>query len=321
MVFERSRYNPILTREWIQSDHPRLQDVSSVFNPGATWVNGAVQLLLRVQNRGRETYLVHAESSDGIQFSVSRNAVELVGFEAIEGTIYHVYDPRITVVDSTIYVVVALDMDGICRLAITKTEDFSSLEFISLIAEGDTRNGVLFPSKFDNDFLLLDRPNMSSVENDPGSGEEIWLNRSADLLEWEQVSRIANGRPHYWDERIGAGPPPLLTDVGWLLIYHGVATHFASSNIYQAGVMLLDKNDPSKLIARGSLNILEPRELYEMVGQVQNVVFPSGALVLGKESGDILQAEDEILLYYGSADSCTAMAMGTVGDLLDACNI
>ena len=96
--------------------------------------------------------------------------------------------------------------------------------------------------------------------------------------EMETVPLI-EGRFHYWDEFIGSGPPPVKTRQGWLHIYHGVAGHFGSSNIYQAGVMLLDLNDPSKVLARSWCNILEPRELFELTGQVPNVVFPSGMIV------------------------------------------
>ena len=98
-------------------------------------------------------------------------------------------------------------------------------------------------------------------------------------LHWEPVATLIEGRFHYWDEFIGSGPPPVKTRQGWLHIYHGVAGHFGSSNIYQAGVMLLDLQDPSKVLSRSWCNILEPREMYELTGQVPNVVFPSGMIV------------------------------------------
>ena len=91
------------------------------------------------------------------------------------------------------------------------------------------------------------------------SGDAIWLTESDDLVEWRPVGEVMSGRPHYWDELIGSGPPPVKTEAGWLHLYHGVATHFASSNIYQAGAVLLDLEDPSRVIARTWDNILEPR--------------------------------------------------------------
>jgi predicted GH43/DUF377 family glycosyl hydrolase len=95
-----------------------------------------------------------------------------------------------------------------------------------------------------------------------------------------------------------------------------VATHFASSNIYQAGAVLLDLQDPSQVVARTRYNILEPREPYELVGQVPNVVFPSGWVVDTDEEGFAVET-GEILLYYGAADTCVALARCTVQDLLD----
>ncbi|MCK4510247.1 hypothetical protein KAW64_00825, partial [bacterium] len=86
-------------------------------------------------------------------------------------------------------------------------------------------------------------------------------------------------RLHYWDELIGPGPPPVKTREGWLLVYHGIATHLAGACIYQAGVALLALDDPSNVLARSRDNILEPRETYEIAGQVPNVVFPSGMIV------------------------------------------
>ena len=152
--------------------------------------------------------------------------------------------------------------------------------------------------------MRLERP------NDPGgSGTEIWLATSDDLVTWTRVSPVMEGRLHYWDERIGPGPPPVRVDDGWLLVYHGIATHPASGDLYQAGVALLDGDDPWEVLARSRENILEPRELYEMVGQVPNVVFPSGWVVDG----------DDIKLYYGAADTCVGLAHTTVTELLRAC--
>ena len=111
------------------------------------------------------------------------------------------------------------------------------------------------------------------------------------------------GRPHYWDELIGSGPPPVKTREGWLHIYHGIATHFASSNIYQAGVCLLDLDDPTRVLARGVNNILEPREMYELVGQVPNVVFPSGMIVEEYDDQGFAFPDSVVRVYYGAADT------------------
>jgi beta-1,4-mannooligosaccharide/beta-1,4-mannosyl-N-acetylglucosamine phosphorylase len=134
------------------------------------------------------------------------------------------------------------------------------------------------------------------------------------------VGSVLKGRPHYWDERIGSGPPPVKTREGWLHLYHGIATHFGSVNIYQAGACLLDLEDPSRVLARGSKNILEPREGYELVGQVPNVVFPSGMVVEGSEGDGFASKESRVLVYYGAADTCIGLATTTVGELIQACH-
>lgn len=139
-------------------------------------------------------------------------------------------------------------------------------------------------------------------------------------MKWSPVACVMKGRPHYWDELIGPGPPPILTKHGWLLIYHGVATHFAATNIYQAGVVLLDTDDPARVVARGRYNILEPRDLYELVGQVPNVVFPSGAVVPDFHDSEVVPDDTEVRVYYGAADTVVAMASATVRELIAACH-
>jgi predicted GH43/DUF377 family glycosyl hydrolase len=209
-------------------------------------------------------------------------------------------------------------MDGGCALGLARTRDFEAYEFMGIVSEGDIRNGVLFPEKVGGRYLRLDRPNRTQTEGGPTSGSAIFLSESLDLLTWKPVREVMAGRFHYWDELIGAGPPPIKTRKGWLQIYHGVATHFASSNIYQAGVALLDLEDPGQVIRRSRCNILEPRELYELTGQVPNVVFPSGAIVEDVDAEGFADPESRVLVYYGAADTSVCVAYTTVNELLEA---
>ncbi len=128
-----------------------------------------------------------------------------------------------------------------------------------------------------------------------------------------------SGRPHYWDELIGPGPPPVKTRHGWLLVYHGVATHFRSVNIYQAGAALLDLEDPTRVLARTGDNILEPRETWELTGQVPNVVFPGGLTVDHLDDEGFAPDEAEVRIYYGAADTAVGLAQTTIGELVAAC--
>jgi beta-1,4-mannooligosaccharide/beta-1,4-mannosyl-N-acetylglucosamine phosphorylase len=278
-TLRRAPANPILTRADLPDIPPRLTDATSVFNPGAIMAGGITYLLLRVQARSRETFMVLAESADGVRFVVRSEIADFRGIERVRERVYHVYDGRITRLEGAHYVMFAMDMDGGCRLGLARTDDLREFQFLGVTSTDDVRNGVLFPEKIGGLYLRLERPNKARHEGGPTTGSEIWLAGSDDLLGWRRLGPVMGGRFHYWDEFIGSGPPPVKTRRGWLHLYHGVATHFGSANIYQAGVSLLDLRDPTKVLGRSRGNILEPREPYELCGQVPNVVFPSGMVV------------------------------------------
>jgi beta-1,4-mannooligosaccharide/beta-1,4-mannosyl-N-acetylglucosamine phosphorylase len=307
----RSSLNPILTRGDIPAIEPRLEDVSSVFNPGAVRLeDGRVGLVLRVQTRGRETVLMPAAGGDGRRFDVEPRLVEIAGLNRVRERLHHVYDPRLTAIEGRIVMIFAADVDDGCRLGVAVSDgDLGRFELVSF-GDGDARNGVLFPRRVGGRYLRLERPNRRAASTgNPSSGDEIVLAASDDLQRWETVAPVLRGRPRLWDEFIGSGPPPIETAGGWLHVYHGVATHFASSNIYQAGVCLLELDDPSRVVARGRNNVLEPREPYELAGQVPNVVFPTGMVADG----------DRLRVYYGAADTVVATATTSVDALLEAC--
>ncbi len=320
MSLDRYAGNPILTRQDIPEVTSRMRDVSSVFNPGAARLADETILLLRVQTRGRETILMTARSDDGEHFTVEPRVAEFPGMEQIAKPVYHVYDPRITPLDGAFAITLALDTYDGCLMGIARTSDFHTFEFLGVTSDMETRNGVLFPEKIGGYYARLDRPNRMQPTGGPPTGNEIMFSLSDDLIQWKPVGAVMKGRPRYWDERIGSGPPPVKTRHGWLHIYHGVATHFASASIYQAGVVLLDLDDPSRVIAQGRSNILEPRESYELIGQVPNVVFPSGMTVDRQDKDGAAPDNARVNLYYGGADTCVCLATTTVGDLVGACN-
>jgi predicted GH43/DUF377 family glycosyl hydrolase len=319
MSLTRHPLSPILTRADIPAISRHLIDVTSVFNPGATLYRDRPLLLLRVQNRGRETYLIAADSEDGLRWRVRDRALRWRGLERLPGTIHHIYDPRITRIGDDYLIALAIDVDETCRIGIARTRDFEELEFLGAASSDDSRNGALLPERIGGRYAMLERPNTFQPPDGPPTGDAIVLSYSDDLRRWERAGAVMGGRPHFWDERIGAGPPPVKTRAGWLLVYHGVATHFGSANVYQAGVALLAPEDPARVIARGRYNILEPREPYETTGQVPNVVFPSGWIVDGVDADGFAPDDARVLLYYGAADTVVGLATGTVRDLLEAC--
>jgi len=313
----RSESNPIVVGKDIPAINPSLEDVSSVFNPGAIMFEDKYLLMLRVQNRGRHTYFVMAESENGIDYKVEDKIVNFEGLENLGLTLHHMYDPRITKIEDEYYIMFAMDVEDYCSLGLARTNDFQKFEFMGIVSDKDVRNGVLFPEKINGQFYRLDRPNTAQVEGGPLSGNSIFLSKSKDLIHWERTDLIAKGINHYWDEMVGSGPPPIKTRKGWLHIYHGIAMHYGP--IYQAGVMLLDLDDPSKVISRGTQNILEPRELYELVGQVPNVVFPSGIIAEEFDDEGFATEKSEVKVYYGASDTSVGLATSTVEKLIKQC--
>ncbi|MFT4709912.1 MAG: beta-1,4-mannooligosaccharide/beta-1,4-mannosyl-N-acetylglucosamine phosphorylase [Planctomycetota bacterium] len=317
-MLERDPRAPLLTRADIPTA-TGLIDPSSVFNPGAVHFRGLDYLMLRVQARSRATSLVLASSTNGLDFEVADTCVKFDGIESETRAIHHIYDPRLTFIGDQVVVIFAADMDDACRLGVAVTDDMAHFRFLGFSEEA-SRNGVLFPEKVGGRYLRLERPNGTTTAGGVATGDAIRLSESPDLIHWSLVGPpVLEGRWRYWDELIGSGPPPVKTRRGWLHIYHGVATHFASSNIYQAGAVLMDLEDPSKVLARTWDNILEPREVYELTGQVPNVVFPSGWLVRDLDAGGFAADASEVLVYYGAADTCVARCRTTVGALLAAC--
>jgi len=315
---QRHPGNPILTRASVPPIPPLLMDATSVFNPGAVKFGDRYFLMLRVQGRSRETFMVMAESGDGVRFSVRSEVVEFKGLEKVGERIYHIYDARITRLEGAFYIMFAMDMDSGCQLGLARTEDFKDFRFLGVTSTDDVRNGVLFPKKVNGAYLRLERPNRARLEGGPTTGSAIWLAESDDLIHWKRRGPVLEGRFHYWDEYIGSGPPPVKTRRGWLHVYHGVATHFGSANIYQAGVVLLDLHDPARVVGRCRGNILEPREPYELVGQVPNVVFPSGLVVEEFDRDGYALPSSPVKVYYGAADTAVGLAVTTVGELLEA---
>jgi beta-1,4-mannooligosaccharide/beta-1,4-mannosyl-N-acetylglucosamine phosphorylase len=318
-MLQRDPKSPILTRADIPAA-TGIVDPSSVFNPGAIHFQGRDHLMLRVQGRSRSTSFVMASSDDGVHFEAARSVVHFEGIEREQRAIHHLYDARLTEIDGEVIVTFAADMDDACRLGVARSSDLKTFEFLGF-NETPSRNGVLFPEKIGGRYLRLERPNSTETAGGVATGDSIVLAESDDLATWHAVGQpVLAGRWRYWDELIGSGPPPVKTRAGWLHIYHGVATHFASSNIYQAGAVLLALDDPGRVLARTWDNILEPRELYEQVGQVPNVVFPSGWIVRDLDGEGFARESSEVLVYYGAADTCVGLCRTTIQDLIAACH-
>ncbi|MCS7310658.1 MAG: glycosidase, partial [Armatimonadetes bacterium] len=131
-----------------------------------------------------------------------------------------------------------------------------------------------------------------------------------DLRHWGSHKMILQARRGaWWDaNKIGLSPPAIETPEGWLILYHGVR-QTASGSLYRLGLALFDLNTPERCILRSDEWIFGPEEVYEREGDVANVVFPCGYTIA--EDGDTLY------LYYGGADTCIALATGSIREMLD----
>jgi predicted GH43/DUF377 family glycosyl hydrolase len=186
------------------------------------------------------------------------------------------------------------------------TEDFRSVERYGIVQHPEDKNAALLPDRIDGRWVLLHRPKTQSG----GGHGEIALSRSDDLMNWSARETVLSPREGaWWDSlRIGIGPPPLRTEHGWLLIYHGVK-QAVSGDIYRAGLALLDLDEPTRVLRRLPSWVLSPTAPYERIGDIANVVFPCGLV------HD--EATDELRLYYGAADTSICLASARLGDVLE----
>ncbi|HOK55258.1 MAG TPA: glycosidase, partial [Armatimonadota bacterium] len=172
------------------------------------------------------------------------------------------------------------------------------------VSQPENKDGVLFPKKIDGRYARLDRPIGGGVGN-------IWISYSEDLIYWGDSKVVMTTRPGYWDnDRIAASAPPIETPKGWLEIYHGVK-HTSAGPVYRLGAVLLDLEDPSKVVGRAPVPILSPREYYERIGDIGNVVFSCGAVRSEFNGG--------LKVYYGAGDTCICVGTTTVNALVECC--
>jgi predicted GH43/DUF377 family glycosyl hydrolase len=294
--------NPILKPE----DWP--YPVNSVFNPGVTRLvdTGEVLLLTRVEDRTGLSHLCAARSRDGIgNWSIDARPT-MMPDRHDRTELWGVEDPRITWVPSlekyaVVYTAYSRGGPGV---ALALTRDFEHFEHLGMIMPPEDKDAALFPRRFGEHWAMLHRPV-------PREGSaHIWISFSPDLRHWGSHQILLHARKGgWWDARkIGLSPPPIETREGWLIMYHGVR-YTASGCVYRVGLALLDLEDPMKVIYRSSEWIMGPLLLYERIGDVQEVVFPTG-WVLENDN-------DTLRVYYGAADTCVALATAKVNELID----
>lgn len=190
------------------------------------------------------------------------------------------------------------------------TRDFRTFRRLGRLTSPvlDDRDVILFPEKIGGKFVMLHRPKEYIGEAYGVEYPSIWLKYSDDMLNWEDKPShlLITGRKGTWEEKIGGSTPPILTDRGWLVLYHGVGDGGLAE--YRVGAMLLDKDDPLKVLGRTQEPILEPEFWYEKEGYYKGCVFPVGNVV-----------KDGVLyVYYGGADKYVGVATCILNELLDS---
>ncbi len=299
-IYQRFEGNPILRA----ADFPSA--VNAVFNPGAAEVEGRTLLLLRVEHRSGLSSLVVATSENGLTGWEIDETRGLQPRSGLDEEKWGIEDPRITRIGDEYYVVyVGFSAYG-PLVSLAKTKDFDHWERCGVLLPPEDKDAALFPTTFNGRWGLIHRP----VPAMSGLGRHMWLSFSPDLRHWGETRVLLEARRGgHWDaNKIGLGPPPILTKDGWLLCYHGVR-ETASGSLYRLGLALLDRDDPSKVLARSNDWVFGPREPYEQLGDVPGVVFPCGWIL--RDDGDTLH------LYYGAADSVVCVAETSLARLLD----
>ena len=317
-IIHRHPDNPVLSAPQVP------YEAGLVFNAGVAKYQGRYVMVFRNDfDRGpdsphpRQTNMGLAFSDDGVQWTVEPEPCWAWKDEEVR----RVYDPRITIIDGRCHLCFAIDTwHGVCG-GIAVTDDFAHFEVLSTSAP-DNRNMVLFPEKVQGRYVRLERP--FPVYGRIGGEErfDIWFSDSPDLRYWGNT-HLVMGVEHvpYANNKIGPGAPPVRTDKGWLTTFHGVDVdpsrgkngwEDAWQKRYCTGIMLLDLEEPWRVIGMAKEPLLAPEAEYEVEGGFRNnVIFPGGM---------ILEEDGEVKIYYGAADTVECLARADVGDLIELCS-
>ena len=291
-----------------------------IFNAGVTKFGGRYVMVFRNdygsmdEHKLEGTNIGLAYSDDGINWKVEPKPC----FVLHDDEIRRAYDPRLTVIDGRCYMCFAVDTNHGLRGGIAVTDDFDKFEILSLSAP-DNRNMVLFPEKIGGYFCRLERP--MPVYSRGRDRFDTWLSYSPDLRFWGESKLVLTVEDvPFANDKVGPGAPPVKTEKGWLATFHGVIRDESMGKNgweaswkkkYYAGIMLLDLDDPSKIIGMSKEPLIATDQAYEVENGFRcDVIFPGGMLL--EDSG-------EVKIYYGASDTYECMATADVNDLLKLC--
>ena len=311
----RHPLNPVLTGKQV----PYASDL--VFNAGVIPYKDGYAMVFRndYDYEGRAhfggTNIGLALSPDGVRWQVEKQPV----FSLKDGEINRAYDPRLTVIDGEIYMTFAVDTRHGLRGGIAHTDDLHHFDVISMSVP-DNRNMVLFPQKYRGMYMRLERP-MPVYSRGHKDRFDIWWSESPDLIHWGNSHLVAGVEDFpFANDKIGPGAPPVWTEKGWLALTHTVdidpergknGWEDKWTKRYCAAAILLDKDEPWKMIGRSRVPLLAPEADYETkAGFRTNVIFPTAAIPV---------PAGMLRVYYGAADTVIALAEAKIDDLTALC--
>lgn len=299
-VMWRYSANPIIGRNALKTSN-------SIFNSAVVPFKEGYAGVFRCDDTNRRMRLHTGFSKDGINWVIEEEDLKLVGGDTEIGKWVYGYDPRVTWIEDRYYVTWCNGYHG-PTIGCAWTKDFKVFYQLENAFLPFNRNGVMFPRKINGHFAMLSRPS----DNGHTPFGDIFYSESPDMEFWgrhRHVMSPAAFEDSAWQcMKIGAGPIPIETSEGWLMIYHGVLRS-CNGYVYSFGSALLDKDKPWKVIARSGPYLIAPREQYELTGDVPNVTFPCASLH-DSETG-------RIAVYYGCADTVTGLAFGYIDEIIE----
>ena len=289
--------NPIIDRNPIKG-------ITRIFNSAVVYWKDEYYGIFRAEDISTLPNLRFGKSKDGINWEYEDHTLWIQDEEGNPVYLYYAYDPRITKIDDVFHITFCCDFYG-PTVGLITTTDFKKFVLREKPFIPYNRNGVLFPRKFNGCYKILSR----ASDNGHTPFGDIFSSDSPDLVYWGRHRHVMErGGCGWWQgTKIGAGPTPIETEIGWIMLYHGVC-NTCNGYVYSMGAAILDKDEPSKVLYRTRDYILTPEAPYEETGFVPNVVFPCSTLV--NEDG-------RVAIYYGAADSYVALGFTTIDRLVD----
>ena len=261
--------------------------------------------VFRADHRDGTQYIHVGYSKDGLKWDIDDEEIRWLDESGKPYQPQYAYDPRVVKIDDTYYIMWCTGFGGAPTIGMGKTKDFKNFIRLENAFIPFNRNGVLFPRKINGNYVLLSRPS----DNGHTPFGDIFLSESPDMIYWGKHRKVmAKGGGLWQGTKIGAGPIPIETSEGWLMIYHGVC-FTCNGFVYSTGAALLDIDKPSKVLYRCRDFIIEPQAPYETTGFVDNVVFPCAALC-DADTG-------RIAMYCGAADTYVSVVYAQMDELVD----